>query len=706
MPRTVGSGRKPGIAYPFRDRRLRLRVWICKIMPNLQVDQNQFIYVRVNHMKKWFVSALHTTILVGLTGVTALFGVIGPASAADPAATLPRHLTTDRLIVKYRDPAMAAAMVLSGDQTGRLSAQAGMALGHIRRMEGGAHLLQLPGQLPLDEAKGLAARLQADPAIEYAEPDAIMRHQLTPNDTQYPSQWHYFEPTTEIGGINLPPAWDTSTGSTSVVTAVIDTGLVPHADIDGNILDGTGQVVPGYDFVSLDTFGSCNGQPCTANDGDGRDSDPTDPGDWITSVENAGLDSTGGFFADCGASNSSWHGTHLAGTIGALSNNAAGVAGVSWNSKILPVRVLGKCGGYLSDIADGMRWAAGLSVSGVPANANPAKVLNLSLGGPGSCASTYQGAINAVTAAGATVVAAASNDAADVSGFQPANCNGVIAVAATTRTGAKASYSNFGTGIKIAAPGGSSGSGNGVRSTLNIGTTGPAASPGGDSYVAYQGTSMATSHVSGVVVLMLSVNSSLSPTQVLNTLQSTARTFPTGTGADCTTATCGAGIVNAAAALALASTLPPPPPGNMPLPTGPTPFSCQDGASGVFSSTDPASARPLGAVNASGQLLVQLGTAAFAAPIDIYVVAQLPNGQQLIMNSLKQWLPYPTNTVPYRAGSASALILDTLWQAPLASISPGAYAAYTVIVPAGTNPMTFSLASSSYYLWCATRTLP
>lgn len=151
---------------------------------------------------------------------------------------------------------------------------------------------------------------------------------------------------------------------------------------------------------------------------------------------------------------------------------------------------------------------------------------------------------------------------------------------------------------------------------------------------------------------------------------------------------------------------PPPPPGNMPLPTGPTQFSCQDGAGGVVNSTNPAAARPLGAVNAGGQLLVQFGTTAFAAPVDVYIVAQLPSGEQLILNSLKQWLPYPLNTVSYRAGSPSAFILDTLWQAPLASIPPGAYAAYTVIVPAGTNPVTFNLASSSYYLWCATRTLP
>ncbi len=148
------------------------------------------------------------------------------------------------------------------------------------------------------------------------------------------------------------------------------------------------------------------------------------------------------------------------------------------------------------------------------------------------------------------------------------------------------------------------------------------------------------------------------------------------------------------------------PPTNMPLPTGPTSFSCTDGASGVFGSVDPTQAHPLGAVNAGGNLVLQLGFVPFAAPVDIYQVAQLPTGGQLIMNSLKQWLPFPANTVPYRTNSASAVNFDTLFQTPLASIPPGNYAAYTVVVPAGTDPVTFSLASSPYYLWCTTRTLP
>lgn len=145
---------------------------------------------------------------------------------------------------------------------------------------------------------------------------------------------------------------------------------------------------------------------------------------------------------------------------------------------------------------------------------------------------------------------------------------------------------------------------------------------------------------------------------------------------------------------------------SMPLPSGPTQYGCLDGASGVFLSSNPAAARPLGAINVGGDIVLQLGFAPFAAPVDIYQVAQLPNGEQLIMNSAKQWLPFPANTVAYRAGSASALVLDTIFQAPRASVPAGAYVAFTVVVAAGTSPASFSLGSSSYYLWCTTRTLP
>ena len=173
-------------------------------------------------------------------------------------------------------------------------------------------------------------------------------------------------------------------------------------------------------------------------------------------------------------SNSSWHGTHVSGTIGAVSDNGIGVAGINQNSKIQPLRVLGKCGGYTSDIADAIRWSAGLPVSGIPNNnPTPDRVVNISLGGSGACDSVTQSAINAAVAAGTVVVVAAGNSTSDASNFTPANCDNVITVAATGHTGSRAYYSNYGTSVEIAAPGGDAQLGKTILSTLNAGTETP-----------------------------------------------------------------------------------------------------------------------------------------------------------------------------------------------------------------------------------------
>lgn len=431
---------------------------------------------------------------------------------------------TDRIIVKYRGSAAASSLAQAAQLRGTdLPAQRlGVTLNGLRVTALGSRVLKVDRHLTLAEADALARDIAAsDPNVEYAEPDRILRHTFTPNDTRYNEQWHYFE---AAGGINAPTAWDKSTGA-GVVVAVIDTGYRPHADLVANIL-------PGYDFIS-DTF--------VSNDGNGRDSDASDPGDWI----NAG---------ECGAGDpaafeaSSWHGTHVSGTIAAVTNNGNGVAGIAFNAKIVPARVLGKCGGYTSDIADAIVWTSGGTVSGVPANANPAKVLSISLGGSGACDTTTQSAINSASSRGANVVVAAGNSNANAANFSPANCSGVITVAAVGRNGGKASYSNFGATVEVAAPGGSGGA-NSVLSTLNAGTT----TPGADSYALYNGTSMATPHVSGVVALMLSVKPTLTPDQVTSILQSTARAFPA------TCSQCGSGIVNASAAVdaAIGGTTPP-----------------------------------------------------------------------------------------------------------------------------------------------------
>jgi len=419
-------------------------------------------------------------------------------------------MATDRLIVKYKQNINPGGRLgpASAERMNSLSSAAGEDVQYVRPMSGEAHVLQVGERLAEGQIEAIAERIAAMPDVEYAEPDYLLKPTLIPNDTYYTSQWDFFS----AYGINLQPAWDITTGSGSVNVAVIDTGITDHADLSGRWAGG-------YDFI----FDSLVG-----NDGNGRDSDAHDPGDWVTSAEN-----TSGYFAGCGVDDSSWHGTHVAGTIGAAGNNGTGVAGINWNSQIIPVRVLGKCGGYTSDIADGIRWAAGLSVSGIPANPNPAKVLNLSLGGYGTCGTTMQSAITAARTAGAVIVVAAGNESMDASNSEPANCNGVITVAATTSSGNKASYSNYGSTVEISAPGSS------ILSTLNTGLTSPAA----DTYVYYNGTSMATPHVAGVASLLFSINPSLTPDEVLYALQKTARAFPVG--GSCTTANCGSGIVDA-----------------------------------------------------------------------------------------------------------------------------------------------------------------
>jgi serine protease len=423
-----------------------------------------------------------------------------------------------RIIVKYRTAAATRAPTASASQAMRdAGSRFGVSLRAVRQMTSGAHVVSLDRQLARNELAQLVSDLKANPDVEYAEEDQLLQATFTPNDTQYNQQWHYFEAT---AGLNLPAAWDVSTGS-GVTVAVIDTGFRPHADLASHI-------VGGYDFIS-DTF--------VSRDGNLRDSNAQDPGDWTLANDCA---------PGWAPTNSSWHGTHTSGTIAALTNNGIGVAGVAFNARVLPVRVLGRCGGFTSDIADGLVWASGGTVSGVPANPNPAKVANLSLGGTGACGTTMQNAINSARSRGMVVVVAAGNANTNASNTNPANCSGVVTVAAVNRSGGRAFYSNFGAVVDVAAPGGAMNvsAANGVLSTLNAGTT----TPGADAYAFYQGTSMATPHVAGVAALMLAVNSALTPTQVETRLRNTTRAFP----ATCNQ--CGTGIVNAAAAVAAAAT--------------------------------------------------------------------------------------------------------------------------------------------------------
>ena len=450
-----------------------------------------------------------------------------PAGAATASAAQGAGITdqTDRLIVKYKDESapdaksvargltraaaaapMAASRLAVVSQVGR---KLGLTMKELHTIGTGARVIQLNRKVSVADAAKVAADLVAsDASVEYAEPDRIMKPMFTPNDPMFSQQWDYTDVT---GGMRLPAAWDKSTG-TGIRVAVIDTGYRPHVDLQG-------QILAGYDFIADTTI---------SNDGTGRDSDASDPGDWTA----AGQCGTGE-----PASNSSWHGTHVAGTIAALTNNGIGVAGVAYGAKVVPVRVLGQCGGYTSDIADGIVWASGGTVSGVTNIAARAQVINMSLGGGGACDTTTQTAINGARSRGTVVVVAAGNEAQNASNSSPANCSGVIAVAATNKSGGRASYSNYGTIVAVAAPGGDTGAA--ILSTLNAGTK----APGADSYAGYMGTSMATPHVAGVVALMLAKNPALTPDDVAARLKSSARAFP----ASCSG--CGAGIVDASAAV-------------------------------------------------------------------------------------------------------------------------------------------------------------
>jgi serine protease len=452
--------------------------------------------------------------LAAATALALAAMVSGPALAGSVNATGLTADGTDRFIVKYREGSAERADVANvraaASRVARVGGRA-VALGHLRRMAIGADVLTTDRKLDRAEAEALMRQIAADPSVEYVEVDKLNQPVYTPNDTRFSEQFGFG---TGAGGTYATQAWDVTNGSGAVV-AVLDTGITNHSDLNANML-------PGYDFI-IDT--------AVAADGNGRDSDPSDPGDAS------------------GGQSSSWHGTHVAGTVAAVTNNGKGVAGMAWGAKVVPVRVLGKGGGYDSDIADAIIWASGGTVSGVPANANPAEAINLSLGGTGSCGSAMQSAINGAVSRGSTLVIAAGNSNANVSNHTPANCSNVIAVASVTSTGARSSFSNYGSLIDIAAPGSS------ILSTLNSGTAGPST----ESYASYSGTSMAAPHVAGVVALMQAhATTPKTPAEIESILKSTARAFPSTPSQPI-----GPGIVQARAAVdAVNGTPPPPPTGN------------------------------------------------------------------------------------------------------------------------------------------------
>lgn len=475
-----------------------------------------------------------------------------------------------RVIVKFKSSANAQAMSgASSTQAATRHAQAlsqrtGLSLTDGRVINSHLQVVRASGM----NSAQLAARLAKESDVEYAVVDERRHAAAAPNDPLYAAgqaattpavgQWYLRAPTsTVLSSINAEGAWLQTTGA-GVVVAVLDTGVrFEHPDL-------AVKLYPGYDFVSDSVI---------SNDGDARDSSAADPGDWVTSAEV----SAGGDFADCTAEDSSWHGTQTAGLVGAAANNGIGMAGVGGDVMILPLRVLGKCGGYDSDIMAAMLWAVGQTVSGVPANTHPAKVLNLSLGSAATssgCPQSYVDTIKAVNDAGAVVVVSAGNDGLAVG--VPAACSGAIAVAGVRHAGTKVGYSNLGPQVAISAP-----AGNCVvtppglcqyplLTSANSGTTVPASSTYTDASNPSYGTSFSAPLVAGTAALMFSAKPSLTPAEVLSFLKSSARAFPsvastgvascqapTSTAQDecaCTTTTCGAGFLDASAAVAAVAT--------------------------------------------------------------------------------------------------------------------------------------------------------
>jgi serine protease len=438
-----------------------------------------------------------------------------------------------------------------------LSGASGRVEPRLRPVGRDQQLIEFERPLSQREAMSLREKLMARPEIEWVEPNTRERRlQVPPGDPLFTQQW-WLQPVSgsnanvlsaRLRGVaGFQTAW-LRANQAPVTVAVLDTGITSHPDLAGRVL-------PGHDFVSVIEY---------ANDGDGRDTDPSDPGDYVSSADLASP-----LFAGCAVENSSWHGTIVAGMVVANVGNGEGGAGIHWGASVLPVRVAGKCGADVPDIIDGMRWAAGLPVVGVAPNPNPVRVINISFGGSAACGPAYQSAVDELRAMGVVVVAAAGNEWTGPS--RPASCSGVVGVVGLNRDGFKTNYSNFGGQIGIsgiAAVSGDDSQGawgpvladSGLVTLTNRGSTVPAS--GG--YARLYGTSFAAPQVAGTIAHMLSLNPALSDGQIVQGLRASARPHVTSPKiapcADsnpgrciCTTATCGAGILDADQALLFAT---------------------------------------------------------------------------------------------------------------------------------------------------------
>jgi serine protease len=419
-------------------------------------------------------------------------------------AAVPTTAAT-RYIVRFADEASANAAIAPAPKAEaairrKRSVDAGQPR-HVATLAGGAQLFEVE-----DDNPAHFARL---PGVTSVEEDRIVRPTALA-DPLYPRQWSLHDPR---AGIDAEAAWKYTRGEGAVI-AVLDTGATAHPELDG-------QLLPGYDFVS---------DAARARDGDGRDPDPRDEGDW----EEPG---------DCGrraGSRSSWHGTHVMALAAAKRGNRLGITGVAPEAKILPVRVLAHCGGYLSDVIDAIAWASGGEVPHVPTLTRRADVINLSLGVEGACGAAMADAIRQARGRGVAVVVAAGNDGIGASGMAPGNCPGSINVGALDRVGRLAWYSNHGEAVTLAAPGGAL---RGLRTDDLISAVDQGARVPWRSVFGYlAGTSMAAPLVSGVVALMRSADPSLGVDDITRHLVDNARPVRC-------LKPCGAGLLDAGATL-------------------------------------------------------------------------------------------------------------------------------------------------------------
>jgi len=470
----------------------------------------------------------------------ALTAVAAGAALSAQAGT-PTPTYTGDLIIKWRDDTSGTRKTLSATEASNRLLSVAQAAGstlQVKRTLGTDAQLMHTGLTDAAGIEAAVAKIAQDARVAYVVPDRVLYPNTIPNDPLFATQNNLAAPAVVPGGINVASAWNITQGSSSIVVAVVDTGYTDHPDLSGKIL-------PGYNFIT---------DPARAGNTTGRGTDAHDLGDGVTATDVQNI--AGCTSSDIG--NATWHGTEVASVLAAGTNNALDIAGVGWATQFVPVRVSGKCGALLSDTVDGMLWAGGIAVAGAPANANPARVVNVSLGSVSACSAAEQDAVNRLAALGTIVVAAAGNEAAQ-SVDAPANCAGAIAVTAHVDSGESASYANVGPQVALSAPGG----GCANSQATSSGCTGPTSVILADSnngaqtlgtYVVKQvaGTSFSTPEVAGTIALMLSVQPQLSNAQVLAGLQQTARPHPSGTFCTNTSGLCGAGLLDAAGAVGYA----------------------------------------------------------------------------------------------------------------------------------------------------------